>query len=158
MKNLLLSTLFLVGLATVAHSQQQGLRIGAHAAIPLSDASDFSSVNLGADASYLFDITDKFALGAATGYSAFLGKDDFDTYSFVPIAVSGRASYGKNIFYAADIGYALALNTDADSGLYYQAKLGWTNNTIDAFIFYKGISTSDVSLAAIGVGVAYKLY
>ncbi|KGO95064.1 hypothetical protein [Flavobacterium subsaxonicum] len=157
MKKLLLISLILTLFSFTAHAQQGGFRAGVHAGLPLSDASDISSVNLGADVNYLFNVTDRVALGASTGYSAFLGKDDFDTYSYIPVAFSGRASYGANIFYAADVGYAIALDSYTDGGLLYQAKLGYTNNFLDAFVFYKGISADGATIAAVGLGVGFKL-
>jgi len=157
MKKLLLSVLVLVGFCIKAQAQQEGFRLGAHAGIPLSDASDVSSAHLGIDASYLYGVTDRLAIGVASGYSTFLGKDDFDGYSFVPVAASLRGGYGDSIFYTADFGYALALTDDAEGGFYIQPKLGWTNSRIDAFVFYKSISADGASLGAVGAGIAYKL-
>lgn len=156
MKKLILSVL-LIGFGSTAEAQQDGFRLGAHAGVPLSDASDISSVNLGIDASYLYGIADSIAIGVASGYSTFLGKDDFDGYSFIPVAASLRGGYGESIFYTADLGYALALTDGADGGFYIQPKLGWTNSRIDAFVFYKSISADGASLGAVGAGIAYKL-
>ncbi|MDR6966579.1 hypothetical protein J2X31_000577 [Flavobacterium arsenatis] len=156
MKKLLFSALLLIGLCNVANAQLDGFRVGVSGGLPLSDASDISSFNVGVDASYLFGITDTFAAGVATGYSTFLGKDGFDDYSFIPVALSLRAGYGSSIFYTADIGYAVATTTDAEGGLYLLPKAGWTNGQWDAFIFYKNIDADDVSVASIGVGAAYK--
>lgn len=157
MKKILFSFLFIAGFSLAVHAQHDGFRVGAHGGFPLSDAADFSSFNIGADANYLFNVTENLALGASTGYSTFLGKDDFESYSFVPVAVSGRTGYGDNIFYAADVGYAIALEDDTEGGLYYQAKFGWTNSSIDAFAFYKGISADGNSISSLGLGVAFKL-
>ncbi|MEP6929501.1 MAG: hypothetical protein ABI850_05790 [Flavobacterium sp.] len=157
MKKILFTAAFLFGFSLVSQAQNEGFHLGGHVGLPLSDASDFSSVNVGADANYLFGISDNFALGVATGYSAFLGKDDFDTYSFIPVAVSARANYSDSIFYAADVGYAVALDSDTDGGLYYQGKLGWTNSTLDIFAFYKGISADSSNISSVGLGVAVKL-
>ena len=157
MKKLLLSTFLFICFIAASNAQQGGFRVGGHAGIPLSDASDFSSFNIGADATYHWNISEKFALGAATGYAVFMGKDDFDNYSFIPVAASARAGYGKSIFYTADLGYAVATDSDTDGGLYLQAKLGWTNSAIDAFIFYKNISADNASLGALGIGIAFKI-
>lgn len=156
MKKLFFTVLLAVGVCTMAQAQQKGLRLGVHAGIPLSDASDVSSFNLGVDASYLFDINENIALGAATGYSTFFSKDDFENYSYIPVAVSARGAFSWSIFYTADLGYAVALEEDAKGGLYYQGKLGWAFSKVDVFAFYKGIEADKSSLASIGVGVAYK--
>lgn len=157
MKKLFCYVLVLAGLSFTAQAQQKGLRLGAHAGIPLSDASDVASFNLGVDASYLFDVTENIALGPATGYSTFFSKEDFENYSYLPIAVSARGAFSWSIFYTADVGYAAALEQDAKGGLYYQAKLGWAFGKLDVFGFYKGIDADGSSLGAIGAGVAYKL-
>lgn len=157
MKRVVLSAFLLMGLCNVAHAQQEGFRVGAHGGFPLSDASDFSSFNVGVDASYLFKINDKIAGGLATGYSTFLGKDGFDDYSYIPVAASFRMPQGKKFFYTADVGYAVATTKDADGGLYVVPKIGWTNNKLDVLVFYKSVNAGDASVASIGLGVGYKL-
>lgn len=132
------------------------MRAGIHGGLPLSDAKDFSSVNAGADMSYHFRIKDNIAIGAATGYSTFAGKDDFGNYSFVPIAFSGRVAHEFHLFYGGDVGYAVALEDGADGGLYYLTKIGWSNKVVDIYLSYKGVSAKDDSLSAIGLGFAYK--
>lgn len=148
--------IFLSGFCLSMRAQHDGFRLSAHAGLPLSDAADFSSFNAGAEAAYLFRVAQNVAIGVSTGYSAFSGKDDFDSYSFVPVAVSGRTGYGENLFYGADVGYAAALHKD-NGGIYYQAKLGWTNSRIDAFAFYKGVSAQGVSISAVGLGFGFKI-
>ncbi len=156
MKKLLFSALLLTSLCNLANAQHEGFRIGLNGGIPLSDASDFSSFNAGVDASYLYGFSDTFAAGVTTGYSTFLGKDGFDDYSFIPVALSLRAGFGSNIFYTADIGYAVATTKDAEGGLYLLPKAGWTNGQWDAFVFYKNIDAKEVTVASIGLGIAYK--
>lgn len=156
MKKLVFLALVLIGLCNVANAQNEGFRVGLSGGIPLSDASDFSSFNVGVDASYLFNVTEKFAAGVATGYSTFLGKDGFDDYSFIPVALSLRSNFGESIFYTADIGYAVATTKDAEGGLYLLPKAGWTNGKWDAFIFYKSIDADEVSVSSLGLGAAYK--
>ena len=156
MKKSFLTILVLLSLCFEVQAQQEGLRLGTHIGLPMSDASDVSSFHLGVDASYLFDVTENLAVGAATGYSTFFSKNDFDNYSYVPVAASVRGAFSWSIFYTADLGYAVALEDGAKGGLYYQGKLGWAFGKVDVFGFYKGIFEDDASLDAIGAGVAYK--
>ncbi|MES2485378.1 MAG: hypothetical protein V4581_05425 [Bacteroidota bacterium] len=156
MKTFLSITCFLA-FTVIGFAQQDGFRLGAHGALPIGKASDVSSFNVGADASYLWQVHEIVAIGVATGYSTYLGKKDFDNYSFVPVAFSGRVKQGESLFYTADVGYAIALQDGADGGLYYQGKIGWTNSKLDIFIFYKGVSSDGNSLDCIGAGLAFKI-
>lgn len=162
-----LKSLFLV--AIVAGFTQslsaQDIRVGVHAGFPVGDASDVSSFNLGIDgAVYFYKVKNFLDLGIATGYSRFFGKTEtvygvdftYDDFGYIPIAASGRGNFDHSIFYTADIGYGIGLN-NADGGLYYQGKIGWMKDNFDLFGFYRGIS-DNISVASIGVGVAYKLH
>ncbi|MCI9844580.1 hypothetical protein [Flavobacterium pectinovorum] len=143
----------------------QELRVGALAALPAGDASDVSSFNAAVDASlYFIKINENLSLGATTGYSRFFGKTetvdgldiDYDDFSFIPIAASGRGLFGKHLVYVADIGYAAGLD-DVGGGLFYQAKFGWTNTKIDAFLIYNGISAKESDITVLGLGVSFKI-
>lgn len=152
-----------VGFINIGNAQD--IRLGAHVGLPAGDASDISSVNIGADASfYFFEVTDWLNLGVSTGYTHFIGKTEdvggfdieYDDFGYIPIAVSGRGVFGEKFFYTADIGYAIGMN-DADGGLYYQGKFGWTNAKIDAYLFYKGVS-DEFDVSVLGLGVAFKVF
>lgn len=149
---LVLTILFTQGL-----SAQEGFRAGGHVGIPVGDASDFTSLNIGVDATYLWQVNEMLALGATSGFSIFLGKDDFSDYSFIPVAASARVTYPKNWFYVADLGYALALEDGADGGFFLRPKLGYTTGNVDFFIFYQSISETGISIASFGAGVALSL-
>ncbi|WP_417367084.1 hypothetical protein [Flavobacterium beibuense] len=162
-KQLLLLLTFL-GLTFTVNAQE--IRVGAHGGFPTGDASDVSSFNAGVDASvYFFDINEKVSLGVSTGYTRFFGKDEtigginveYDDFAYIPITASARGLFGakQNIFYTAKIGYAVGLD-DADGGFHYQANIGWTNSTIDAFIFYGGIS-DEITVSSFGAGIAFKV-
>lgn len=60
------------------------------------------------------------------------------------------------IVYIADVGYAVGLD-GVDGGLLYQAKLGYTNSMLDAFLFYRGISADDFDISVVGLGVSFKV-
>jgi hypothetical protein len=136
---------------------QEGLRVGGHLGIPVGDASDFTSLTLGGDITYLWQVTEMLAVGASSGFGIYLGKDDYSNYSFIPLAVSGRVSYPENWFYVADIGYALALEDGADGGFYIQPKIGYTTGSLDIFIYYQNISENGASIASFGAGIAFPL-
>jgi hypothetical protein len=147
---LILGLLFTHGL-----SAQEGFRVGGHVGIPVGDASDFSSLNIGVDATYLWQVNETLALGAASGFSIFMGKDDFSNYSFIPVAASARVTYPKNWFYVADLGYAVALEDGTDGGFFLRPKLGYTTGNTDFFIFYQSISESGINVSSFGAGVAF---
>ncbi|MFL9836787.1 hypothetical protein ABS768_04710 [Flavobacterium sp. ST-75] len=162
-KQLLLLLTFL-GLTFAVNAQD--IRVGAHGAFPTGDASDVSSFNAGVDASvYFFDINEQVSLGVSTGYTRFFGKDEtvgdikfeYDDFTYIPITASARGLFGtkQNIFYTANLGYAVGLD-DADGGFIYQANLGWTNSVIDVFAFYRGIS-DEITVNSFGAGVAFKV-
>lgn len=62
------------------------LKAGITAGIPVGDAGDISSFNVGLDlrGQYLFN--PNFAIGVATGYTNYFGKDNFDDFGIVPLA------------------------------------------------------------------------
>jgi len=138
---------------------QGDFRAGAHLGLPMGDTSDFTSFTIGADLSYLWNIDDMFSAGISTGVSTYSGKDDFESYSFIPLLASGRAEFSEMWFGGLDLGYAIALEEDTDGGFFYQPKVGWTNGELDIFVYYQGISVSDgaFDVTSIGVGGAFKL-
>lgn len=152
--------LFMAGMANA-----QSLRLGVLGGIPVGDAADISNFNVGVDGSlYFINIKDKVDIGVSTGYTRFFGKDEtkaginveYDDFAYVPITASGRGLFGEHIVYIADVGYAVGLD-DIDGGLFYQAKLGYTNSMLDAFLFYRGIAPDDIDISTVGLGISFKV-
>ncbi|MGJ5640625.1 hypothetical protein [Formosa sp. S-31] len=176
MKKLLVICIAFLGFTIQTYAQhkyrmQEGLRIGGHIGAPMRDVTDISKLNFGADVSYLVQVTHVFAVGGASGFTQFTGKEvgldglnlKYDNFSFLPIAVSGRGKFGEKIFFSIDFGYAVGFQDDLDSGIYYQSKVGWHNGFIDLFAYYKGINAASErvvsvdNVAAIGGGIAVRL-
>ncbi|TQD36309.1 outer membrane beta-barrel protein [Haloflavibacter putidus] len=164
MKKLLLIAVFATfSFATM--QAQEGFKLGIHAGLPMGDIDDFTTVNLGLDAAYHWNVAESFDVGIATGYTVFLGED-FDTplgtveaedLSYIPIAASARYAFSENWFGGVDLGYALSTDDEvSDSGFYYQPKVGYMTMNFDIFAFYKGISLDGASAGALGIGAAYK--
>jgi len=153
-----------MGSSLAVNAQQ--LKIGAIGSLPAGDAGDISGFNATVDASlYFININEKLDLGLTTGYTRFFGKTEsvggidieYDDFSYIPISASGRAVFGKHLLYVADIGYAVGLD-DADGGLLYQSKLGYTNSSFDAFLFYRGISAKETEVTVLGLGVSFNIF
>jgi hypothetical protein len=163
MKKIILSAIVMCfGIAVQAQTDRV---VGVHFGMPMGDAADVSTFNLGVDAASLFYITDDFYAGFAIGATYFIGKeqDEFnsantDGFGYLIGAASGQYSFG-GIFVAADLGYAFHVGTTdtGESGFYYQPKAGYhITDEIDAYVGYKGISGGDTSIAALCVGAAYR--
>ncbi len=158
-----IGALMLLFSANTAVAQQ--LRVGVLGGLPAGDASDAASFNVGADASlYFLNIKEKVDIGVSAGYSRYFGKSetvngikfDYDDFAYIPVSASGRGAIGNSLVYVADVGYAIGLN-DVDGGLFYQAKFGWTNTTLDAYLFYNGISADKVNMSLLGLGISFKV-
>ncbi|MBO9586145.1 MAG: hypothetical protein J7574_18425 [Flavobacterium sp.] len=150
-----------------ANAQEGKFKVGVHAGLPMGDAKDAFSVNLGADVAYMFKINDKFSAGATTGYTTYLGKDytySFMGYSvtekgetagFIPVAGTAQYSLIDSLFVGADLGYAIKAGGDIDGGFLYQPKFGYQNEKIEVYAAYKGISNNG-TISSLNLGVNYK--
>ncbi|WP_294218956.1 hypothetical protein [uncultured Chryseobacterium sp.] len=124
----------------VAHAQE-GFKLGGHIGIPVSDAGDVSSFTLGIDGAYMWNIVKGLDLGVATGYSHFFGKDRFDDFGFIPVAVAGKYKFsGAPVFVGLDLGYGISVKDGVDGGFYAQPKFGYQMSTGELYLGYQTIS------------------
>jgi hypothetical protein len=179
MKKVLLTAVAVFGFA-FANAQDTSMKIGAHVGLPMGDMKDFSTLNLGADFTYLWEVADNFKAGFSTGITAYMPKEqEFsypsfnmatfsivtvtekvkgDTALFLPISGSAEYSFTENIFAGADLGYAIGLAPDGvEGGLLYQPKLGYQTEKIALTLGYKVISQEGLSFSSVNLGFAYKL-
>lgn len=163
MKKLLLVGAFaLLGGAAQA---QEGLKLGGHIGVPVSDASNVSSFTLGVDGAYMWNIAKGLDLGIATGYSHFFGKDHFDDFGFIPVAVAGKYKFkGAPIFVGLDLGYGISTKSGVDGGFYAQPKFGYQMTKGELYIGYQSVSNSQkvgwgtYSWTAGAVNLGYNFY
>lgn len=140
MKKLLVLGMFAI-MGGVAQAQE-GFKLGGHIGAPLGDAADVSSVTLGIDAGYMWNITKGLDIGVTTGYSHFFGKDHVDDFGFVPIAAAGKYKFDKlPLFVALDLGAAISTNSDRNSGLYIAPKVGYQMKNTELYLGFQNIST-----------------
>lgn len=147
MKKLILLIVFTVLSLTVGHSQSNW-RIGLNVGIPTGDVHDVSTFNFGGDVAYLFDVTDVLSVGPLVGYSHFFGEKDFEDFSFVPLAASGRFSFSDAFFVGADLGYAIAVDKGNDGGFFYRPKLGYNFGNLALIGSYSGIEVKNNGLSS----------
>jgi len=156
-----------------ANAQDGKFKVGVHAGLPMGDFKDFYSVNLGLDAAYMWEVADKFSVGATTGFSTYLAKEHtytglvmtpFPTLteikvkgknaSFIPVAGTAQYSLTDKLFVGVDLGYAISVG-EGDGGFLYQPKFGYQNEKIELYASYKGIS-NEGSISSLNLGFNYK--
>src|SRR5690606_20692183 len=124
--------------------------------VPMGDSEEFSNLNYGVDAAYMFPVAPNFTLGIASGYTVFAGKDyesnfmganvtvEGEDFGYIPLAAAGRYGITENIFLGADLGYAFySGDLDLNGGLYYQGKIGYDFKPFEIFLSYKGIGDDE---------------
>jgi len=167
MKKIFLSAIAVMAFG-FANAQDGNFKVGAHAGVVLGDLKDSYSANLGIDVAYLWNVADKFSVGATTGYTAYVPKSDNYDYGdisyrikspnagFIPLAATAQYSITDNLFVGADLGYAIyASSGSGDGGVLYQPKFGYQNEKIELFASYKAIS-DDATLSSLNIGFNYK--
>ena len=172
MKKVLLTAAFAVAGMVGVSAQTTGVEGTVHVGIPVGDAADVSSFNIGVDLAYLHPIANNFKLGAKVGYDHFIGKDikinnqityEAEDVGFIPLAATAKYEFGNNLFVGADLGYAFSTKDGIDGGLFWQPKIGYSAATWDLYAGYKGISAGpestnqiDYNFDAVSIGFAYK--
>lgn len=136
------------------------LKAGLIAGIPVGDAGDVSSFNLGLDlrGQYLFN--PNFAIGLASGYTHYFAKSDFEDFGIIPVAAFARYYFTKSgLFVGADLGYGFLSNVDNnDGGLYLNPQFGYHNRDWNIYAFYQNtFAQNDTNLQSVGVGVTYNI-
>ncbi len=138
-----------------ANSYSQDFKFGGNLGIPVGDADGFD-LNYGADAAFLFGVSDVIQAGPMIGYTGY--SADGGNVSFLPIAATGRFSFPTSaLFLGADLGYALGLEDGMDGGFYYRPKVGYAFPLFGVIASYSGISNDGVTLSSINLGVEFSL-
>ena len=136
------------------------LKAGITAGAPVGNAADVASFNLGLDlrGQYLFN--PNFAIGVASGYTHYFGKDNVDDFGVIPLAGFARYYFTKSgIFIGADLGYGFLSNVeDNGGGLYVNPQIGYHNRDWNIYGFYQNtFAENDVDIQSVGVGVTYNI-
>ncbi|MBC8754782.1 hypothetical protein H2O64_08875 [Kordia sp. YSTF-M3] len=142
------------------NAQNGDFKVGLNGALPIGDAGDVSSFSIGLDVAYLWDVSEKFDVGVASGFTNAFIKDEFegaDNVQFLPIAGAARYNVSSDFFLGADLGYAIGINDGNEGGFYYRPKVGYNfSEKVGINLSYTGIS-NDGDWSTIALGVEFGL-
>lgn len=166
-KFLMIAALAIFGFSTTTLSaQENNMKIGAFASIPMGDWGDMYGFGAGADFQYLFEVGEGFQVGPMASlmwYSGkemdfgFLGKVKLDDAMFLPIGGTARYSFDA-FFVGVDLGYGIGLAPSGnDGGLYFKPKVGYNFGNIGAVVSYSGVSLDGVTASSVNLGVEFSL-
>ena len=158
-------------LSLTAFSQDKKIKIGAFGAIPIGDTKDVSKTGFGIDATYLFELSDKFDLGFSTGFAFFRGKkttvlnNDNSTstlkYSdakYIPLTGALRYNVTDKLYLGADLGYAIGIGNDVKGGFHYKPRIGYQiTDRIGINTSYTGLKVKDGTWKTLNFGIEYTL-
>lgn len=161
-KVLLIAAIAVFGFTSV-NAQEGGIKAGVNFGLPMGDASDITTFNAGVDFAYLFSVADSFMVGPMVGYSHFFGDEmeffgvtvEIDDIQFVPIAASARFYASEDMFFGADLGYAVGINDGNDGGFYYRPKAGYNLGAIGLVLSYQGISVTGGTFSSLNLGIEF---
>lgn len=148
---------------------RSSFKAGFHAALPVGDASEFSSFALGLDLAYHWGVSELVDAGLATGFIHAFGSEveitegpitvsgDFGDIQFLPVAAALRIYPTYDFKLGADVGYAVGINEGNEGGLYIRPSIGYniTGNT-ELNVSYINVS-NDGNFSMVALGVLFLL-
>ncbi|MFK7781088.1 outer membrane beta-barrel protein [Psychroserpens sp.] len=174
MKKLIL--LAVVAVFSLSNVNAQGeLRAGLNVGTTIGDFSDSYGIGFGLDATYLWEVSEKFQAGVATGFQTVAGEEltieggtffgvtipdtkvEVDNFNYIPLAASGRFNASEAFVLGADLGYAIAAG-EGDGGFYYAPMVAYNiTEEFQAGISYRGVSADGGSFSSVNLGVNYRI-
>jgi hypothetical protein len=166
MKKVLLFAAFAV-FAFTASSALGQFSAGLSGGLRIGDAGDLATFAIAVDLGYLFEISDTFDAGVATGYSHSFGDEidlgplgsfDVEDVQFIPLAASARFGVSDAFTLGADLGYAIGINDGNDGGFYYSPRAQYgVSETIDIVLAFRGVSVDGGSWDVVSLGIEFGL-
>ncbi|XMO85704.1 hypothetical protein AAFN75_12995 [Algibacter sp. AS12] len=141
-------------------SDNSWLKAGITAGVPVGDAGDASSLNLGLDLRGQYLVNPNLGIGLASGYSHYFGKDEVEDFGVIPAAGFIRYYFTPNgLFLGSDVGYGFLSNIDDnDGGLYVNPHIGYHNRDWNIYAFYQNtFAENDIDVQNVGIGLTYNI-
>ena len=163
MKHFFILLFFAFGLSNV--NGQNSFNLGIGLGLPLGNAGDTHIITVNLDASYLWELSEQFDAGIASGFLNSFGDSEdigggvimIDTpdVSFIPIAGSARYNISEEFVVGTDLGYAVGINPDTnDGGFYYAPRIQFnTSDFLSIVAAYRGVSVDGGSFDNLSVGL-----
>ncbi|MEZ4811396.1 MAG: hypothetical protein R2819_13645 [Allomuricauda sp.] len=168
MKHTFLLTLALITIGFMAMAQDRSsFKAGFNAGLPVGDVADFSSFSMGLDLAYHWGISELLDGGITTGYIHSFGETNtislgdatietqFEDFQFIPMALALRLYPTYEFKLGADVGYAVGLGEQSESGLYVRPSIGYniTGNT-ELNVSYISVS-NDLNFSVLSLGILF---
>ncbi|SIQ73521.1 hypothetical protein SAMN05421797_10313 [Maribacter ulvicola] len=158
----------LIGVTSFA--QNRNLKIGAFGALPIGDTKEVSKTGFGLDATYLFEVSNKFDVGFATGLSFFKGEKvtlreqgfvatyKYKDAKYIPITGVVRFNVIKKLYLGADIGYAVGIGKGIKGGFHYKPRIGYrVTDLIGINTSFTGLKVKNGTWNTINFGIELNL-
>lgn len=141
--------------------------IGIETGIPLGNASDISSIALGASLKYELPIVQKTYFTISAGYSEFLYSGSYKDFlreygvtksssGFVPLKAGIKYYFSPNFFGEAQAGAAISTDQGGGTAFAYAPGVGYSfNGGFEFGVRFEGW-THDGSLNQVGFRLAYR--
>ena len=132
MRKIILLLSAFIGITSYAQNQ---FSAGAHVGLPMMDASNIATFNIGLDLAYLHEVNPNFKIGAETGYSHFFGDSLTKDHPFIPIAAKAQYVFPKSSFFVdVALGYGISVNESLTGGFYAYPKVGYKLGKGEAYL------------------------
>lgn len=165
MKKLIFTALAVFAFSSI---NAQGFRGGINVGLPVGDASDAYTFNITADLDFLWEVSETFDAGIATGLSYNFGDDidlggfgtlEVEDAIFLPIAIAGRLAVAGDFSIGADVGYSIGISPDGnDGGFYYAPRIQYgISEAIDIVLAYRGVSIDGGSFDVVTLGIDFSI-
>lgn len=163
--HLFLSLIALTQMA-ISQNKKNTMGYGVQGGLMVGESNNNYSANIGTEAVYLRQISNRFYMGANVGITHYFGKEVFDTTNnvtleidnavFIPIGLSLRLSPFKNIIAGPDIDYAFDVGNGSGGGFYLSPRISYLiNGKIPIAIGYRSISVDGTNLGSLQFGFGY---
>lgn len=162
---LLMKKLLMIALISLFGYQANAqFSAGVWGGLPIGDAGDIATFSLGVDLTYLFEVSEQFAVGPTTGFSHSFGDSvdtgfgtvDFDDVQFLPVGAAARYSISDAFSLGADLGYAVGINDGNDGGFYYAPKAQYSvSELIDIVFAYRNVSVTGGTWSILSLGLEF---